>query len=515
MVACPQAFLDLKYEKMIGVTVKQLPLLWQTSGLFDKQFRNVFGIRCIQFILSLGNICAESLKMFWGFSESLDMQKEYASHLPPNADQPEELNIVLLGGGDARHILKSLAKSFNHRTKLNFYVVEGCLELLARNLLLLSLALEAPDQISLRGKTHMFMDIFGNALLRASSCSYMCSKANHFLRCITDLEYARTAMPTFHFDRLRFAERDDLESVFQFWRNRAEHKFDISAYWNQRLRHEMGARFDSRKGAFDWDLQMRLKDYGAQQICPQEYMHWRDTGIAFVFPEYEHNSPNKSLAAGIQKNGGQFKHRGYVGDISVGPFCSFGITSEDATMHKAQHGTNEFRATDVTERNVQQLMYEIQERQSYTFDRADVHKYGSTQLLMPKAMPAQQSNVNESELRQYNQPLLATPNISVTFCSMDDVLGLTRKPEFSGFFHVIFVAQTYFKLISRDIANVFAEQAVLLIETKQISVMRKDDIAKHLKEIRNFAKDLNLTSTTNFHINLPIPIARFRNWWLN
>lgn len=450
--------------------------------------------------------------MFWGFSEALDLQKEYIAQLGSGCDEPAELNILLLGGGDARHILKSLAKSYNHQTKLNFYIAEGCLELLARNLLLLSLALEPSDHISLKGKTHMFMDIFGNSLLRSTSYNYVCSKAKHFLRCITDLDLSGRAMPAFNFDRLRFTERDGLETIFNFWRNRSEHKFDIGHYWNQRLRHELGARYDHRKGVFDWDLQMRLKEYGGQQICPQEYHHWRDVGIAFVFPEYEHNNPNKSLAAGIRKDGKQFKHLGYVGDMSVGPFCGFGITSDDASMHREQHGTNDFRATDVTERNVLQIMHEIQHRQPYNVDAGDVHKYGAAQLLLTQPQSSQCSSVNESDLRQYDQPLIAIPNISVTFCSIDDTIQLTRKPEFKQFFHIIFVAQTYFKLINSDIVNIMAaERAMLMIETKQMSVLRKDDIAKHLKEIRDFAKNSNLTSVTNFHINLPISVAKYKN----
>lgn len=450
--------------------------------------------------------------MFWGTSEALDLHKEFTSQLPADSDQPKELNILLLGGGDARHILKSLAKSFNHNTKLNFYIAEGCLELLARNMLLLSLALESPEQMSLKGKSHMYMDIMGNSLLRASSHSYMCSKATHFLRCITDFDFARDAMPAFNFERLRFVERDSLETIFNFWRDHAEHKFDISTYWSQRLRHELGARFDHRVGAFDWDLQMRLKDYGAQQICPQEYMHWRDTGVAFVFPEYEHNHPNKSLAAGIQRNGSQFRHRGYVGDMAVGPFCSFGLVSDDASMHNAQHGTNEFRATDVTERNVHQIMHEIHHRRSYIGDQCDVHKYGAAQLLLPKPKPALRNDIDERALRQYDQPLMHTPNISVTFCSINDVLQLTQKPEFRAFFHVIFVAQTYFNVLDRNISDTMADQALLLLETKQISVLSKDNIAVHLKELSQFGKDLHLTAITNFHINLPKPIVRFKNW---
>lgn len=451
--------------------------------------------------------------MFWGFSEAVDLLKEYKNHMKNDDPEPEEINILLFGCGDPRHILKTLANSFGHSTKINFFIAEGCLELLARNLLLLSIALEPSDQLTLKSKTHLFMDIFGNSLLRASSYGYVCSKAKHFLRCITGLDFARSTMPSFVFDRLKYSERDGLENIFEFWRNRnGGQRFDISRLWEQRQRRELGQRYDTRKGVFDWDLNMRLKDYGGGQICSQEYMHWRETGIAFAFPEFDHNIPNRTLATGIRQNGTQFMHQGYMGDISVGPFASFGLTCDDAAMLQSNHGTNEFRATDVTERNIHQLMYEIQERQPYAFDKADVHKYGSAQLLLPAPMPSQRNDIDENELRQYDHALLATPNMTVTYLSLDDVLELAQRKEFKALFHVVFISHTYFKLIGKEMATVFAENAIVLFETKQVSVLRKDDISKFLKEIRDFAKMLKLNAITNFNINLPISIVRYTNF---
>lgn len=449
--------------------------------------------------------------MFWGFSEGLDMYKEFMNHLKPD-EPPKELNILLFGSGDPRHILKTLAASFSHSTKLNFYVAEGCVELLARQLLLLSIALEPPEQITLKGKINLFMDVFGNSLLRASSYGYVCSKAKHFLRCITDLEFSRVVMPMVNFERFKFAERDGLEATFQFWRNQYNIKFDISHHWQQRVRRELGQRYDTRNGAFDWDLQMKLKDYGAHQICSQEYQHWRNTGIAFVFPEYEHNNPNKTLATGIRQNGTNFQHQGYVGDIVVGPFASFGLTCDDASMLRSSHGTNEFRATDITERNIHQLLHEIQECKPYEFQQGDVHRYGGTQLVLSSPMPSQCNDIEENDLRQYDQELISTPNLSVTYLSMHDVLELTQNKEFNALFDVIFIAHTYFKLIKEDIVNVMAEHAIILFETKQISVLRKADISTFLKEIRDFANACNLKAITNFNINLPMSIVRYNNF---
>lgn len=450
--------------------------------------------------------------MFWGFSEALDLVNEYKHHVQNDDPEPQEIDILLFGCGDPRHILKTMANPFNHNIKVNFFIAEGCLELLARHLILLSIALEPSDQLSLKGKTHLFMDILGNSLLRASSYGYVCSKAKHFLRCITDLDFARSVMPSFIFDRLKYNERDGLENIFEFWRNRIGQRYDIDWLWEQRLRRELGQRYDTRNGVFDWDLNMRLKDYGASQICPQEYMHWRDTGIAFEFPEFEHNSANRTLATGIRKNGTQFAYHGYMGDIGVGPFASFGLKCDDASLLKSSHGTNEFRATDVTERNLNQLIYEIQERQPYTFNQTDAHKYGSSRLVLATPKTLQCNDIDESDLREYDHTLIATPQITVTYLSLDDVLKLAQLNEFKSRFHAVFIANTYFKIIGQEIATVLAEHAIIFFETKQISVLRKDDISKCLKEIRDFAKGINLNAITNFNINLPISIARFKNF---
>ena len=78
----------------------------------------------------------------------------------------------------------------------------------------------------------------------------------------------------------QFKERDLLEGIFKFWRSPDDTTFDIKKHWwvgvvsfcnhtlftdifsrrEGRLRHYLGARYDSRSGVFDWDCQMKLKE---------------------------------------------------------------------------------------------------------------------------------------------------------------------------------------------------------------------------------------------------------------
>ena len=60
----------------------------------------------------------------------------------------------------------------------------------------------------------------------------------------------------------QYKERDYLEGIFKFWREEDARQFNVSAMWNNRLRQYLGTRYDTRMGAFDWDLSMKLGDLG-------------------------------------------------------------------------------------------------------------------------------------------------------------------------------------------------------------------------------------------------------------
>lgn len=55
--------------------------------------------------------------MYWGLTPALDLISQHEANLACDS-LPDELNILIMGGSDARHVLQTLAKRYRH-TKVN------------------------------------------------------------------------------------------------------------------------------------------------------------------------------------------------------------------------------------------------------------------------------------------------------------------------------------------------------------------------------------------------------------
>lgn len=78
--------------------------------------------------------------MWWGYSEPLDLRAEVIQKKDHILDN---LEVLIVGSGDARHIVKTLASSYTHPDQtITYHVIESTLEQVARSVLLLSLCLE-------------------------------------------------------------------------------------------------------------------------------------------------------------------------------------------------------------------------------------------------------------------------------------------------------------------------------------------------------------------------------------
>lgn len=301
--------------------------------------------------------------------------------------------------------------------------------------------------------------------------------------------------------------------AFTFWKNKMDHVYDIQKYWDDQNRMQLKERYDHRDGAYDWDLQMKLRDYGAKQICPQEYKQWRETGVAFAFPEFDHTLPNKTFAVDLRRSGSQWFHRGYVGDMTVGPFITFGLDCSDEKMMKSTFGTNQCRATDVTERNLYEIMWQIQNEQLYdpSNDSKKFRQYGAVKLQVGDAPSAvrgfEDTNLN---LLKYDKPLKTIDNVKIHFLSVEDVLNIQKKPQFHCKFDIVFIAHNYFSLLKEDFADVLNVPSLVMLETRKYSVMKQTEINDGVQAMKKFCKQLNLQPITSFSLNILSSVVKYK-----
>lgn len=271
---------------------------------------------------------------WWGFSPSLDLLKFHKDIIGTSNSEDEYLNVLLVSAGDQRHIFETIANRAKHgnKKKIRFFVYEKMLELYARHFLLLNLAIEHPSKRGIQEKTELYLEIFGNILLRDHTSQLVQAKANEFVKCITDFDYLEKAgLDLFDFSLLKFKERDFLEGIFKFWRLKSQDiskdPFQAEKCWDIRLRTYFGTRFDTRSNAYDWDYNMKLADRSNCLIINNKvYSKWRDTGVGFELRDSNYDTPNRTLASGMvfndPRNGDKTSRRGYFGDIIVGPFIS-------------------------------------------------------------------------------------------------------------------------------------------------------------------------------------------------
>ncbi|XP_026953253.1 dynein axonemal assembly factor 3 isoform X2 [Sagmatias obliquidens] len=284
---------------------------------------------------------------WWGLSPAVDLQAESPPVDPDSQADTEhgtpELNVLLLGSVDGRHLLRTLTRAaLWPRRRFRFYVLENNMEAVARHMLIFSLALEDPEKMGLQERSETFLEVWGNALLRPSVAAFVRTQAGRLARLVPEPDRLAEQLPWLSLGALKFRERDALEAVFRFWAGgeKGPEAFPMSRLWDSRLRHYLGSRYDARRGVSDWDLHMKLHDRGARVIHTSEFRRWRETGVAFELRDSSaYHVPNRTLASGrlLSHRGERVAARGYWGDIVTGPFVAFGIEADDETLLKTSN----------------------------------------------------------------------------------------------------------------------------------------------------------------------------------
>ncbi|KAM4652865.1 dynein axonemal assembly factor 3 [Discoglossus pictus] len=461
--------------------------------------------------------------IWWGFSPALDLQmhcpQSTIQHLK-SSDNIPELNILLVGDGDFRHILKTICQAQRWpQRKLNFYVIESDLELLARHMLFLTLALENPEKMGLQEKSETFLELFGNSLVRSQTATYLQEKCNLFIRFVTDPDFQESIMPSLDLTVLKHKEKDELEDIFKYWQTPEPKLFPIIRYWDVKNRQYLGRRYDSRKGAYDWDLSMKLHERGAGVIHAKEYYRWREKGVAFILREGIYDVPNKTLTSHMMVThiNGKVRARGYWGDITTSPYIAFGIETEEKSLLKTANGVHVKCAQEISLYNITALFSELVTGQKYTLPASVEPDVAISCNSSPQPENSTDGGVTESsngltskentntngftteENKSHSasyKEFITLNNVKIHFLPFSWVNQLHRKSRFNNFFNMIYFSCGTIHLLEPEYKLITARKAIILIElTKFMVDLQTEKVKSYVTIVTKVAKEAGFTSS--------------------
>ncbi|XP_059521446.1 dynein axonemal assembly factor 3 [Myotis daubentonii] len=392
---------------------------------------------------------------WWGLSPALDLQAESPPVDPDSQANAEhgtpELDVLLLGSVDGRHLLQTLARAARWpRRRFHFYVLENNLEAVARHMLFFSLALEDPEKMGLQERSEAFLEVWGNALLRPPVAAFVRAQADRLAHLVPEPDRLAEQLPWLSLRALKFRERDALEAVFRFWAGgeKGPEAFPMGRLWDLRLRHYLGSRYDARRGVSDWDLHMKLHDRGARVIHTSEFRRWRDTGVAFELRDPSaYQMPNRTLASGrlLSHRGERVAARGYWGDIATGPFVAFGIETEDQSLLRTSNGQPVKTAGDITQHNVTELFRTLAAWGRPSAAQGD-----------PQEVPDEAIGTGE--------PAPGPAPFTIHFLPLGSAQTLHHKSCYKGRFQLLYVACGMVHLLSPELGACVAPGGRLVVE---------------------------------------------------
>lgn len=176
------------------------------------------------------------------------------------------------------------------------------------------------------------------------------------------------------------------------------------------------------------------------------------------------------------------------------------------------HGENDYRSTDITERNLLELFHELATQTPYKHDPSSSRKYGAIRLKMGQCLTYNEFNTESH--KNNDNPWIFIDGIRIHILSADYILSLQQNVlnKWSKFFDITFVGHNYFTFLQDSFVNVLNHQALLILETKLWSTARKDEINNFEDKLLNYAKRNNLQSIINYDaLNSKYSILKFKN----
>jgi dynein assembly factor 3 len=288
----------------------------------------------------------------------------------PEGDEP--VNVLLMGGADLRHVVKTLAKRRRRVCgdddaaeggglgRLRFFLHENSHEVLARHILFLQIINN--KALPARERMETFLSLYGNALVRERDCTYVGDIASEFVELVTDnSEHPLSGIVDL--SHLKFKDRDVLQDVFKGWLK--DVPFDVEALREQRCRGFYRERFDLRKNIMDLHYHNNIKG-SAGIINWYHYKEFCHTGVAFESRLASYNSPNRTVASYTEavdrSKGNLVQARGFWADIINSPYHAFGTTTDlqdRARLFKVTSQQYRHNETDIAEFNLTAWLNEM------------------------------------------------------------------------------------------------------------------------------------------------------------
>ncbi|XP_010902966.1 dynein assembly factor 3, axonemal [Esox lucius] len=419
---------------------------------------------------------------WWGFSPARDLL------CTGSGKQQGVVNVLLVGSGDSRHILKTIAGLSNTDT-LHVWMIESSMEVVARQLLLLFLALTPQESLGLHEKTEVFLEVFGNSEVRSQTLEMLRHVASQLSLLVTET-LEKAAHPCLDTTHLRFKERDELDRIFKQWIHpplpARSAPVSIAKAWDGRVRQHLGTRYDSRMGCFDWDLTMKLHQKGCGVINKQQYVRWRERGVAFEMREGIYQMANESLLSTrvFNHRGDKVAVRGYWGDIVSSPYISFGIETDDEKLLKKQNGQHIKTAQDISYVNVQALFQSLSRRGGTPPAPQSGSEEGKALVaLEPPSQP-------EAHRKAHIGELMNLDGVSVNFLPLDSLPKLAEKQKYSHFFNSIYCAASMVHHLGPMLRQIAAPKATLVVElAKYLLDLTKEQEAGFAEKVCDIVKE--------------------------
>lgn len=344
------------------------------------------------------------------------------------------------------------------------------------------------------------MELYGNTLVKPNTNSYLVKKSAQLIDIITNETVRQSCLPIVQMNLIKYKERDSIENIFMYWRN--NNGFDITEMWDRRLRHNLGIRYDHRNNVFDWDLHMNLHNIdGGNRITNQEYIYWRNTGVAYTFLETDCTVPNYTFAIALLKDGDKITALDYFGDILNGPFASFGLDCEDKDLLKMSGAQPLQRSVELTERNLMRMFYEIENQKPYEH-KGKTDNLGVIITELPNVKIQEiQTTSSHIKVKPEHYPSINVNDVEIHFITGNAMTEYPAFDKYKNFFDVLYCGHMYFEKMNSRITSMVKDKGVILMETRKFIVHYKEKQHSEFKQkLVNLAKNCKLMSLEDIDV---------------